>query len=219
MYVAIGQHTCLNEAARHKVKYFPRLKLTWCWKIYFNMYSALNPSVIIQLKNSPYQNLIIKPIFPWCKLPTPTSSSTSTVITSKRVVLLFLLTRCTESLPTHWVLVYILQFKMTQGTGWWENCGEASRRLILPSAQSFFVSLLLTTNGTTPMQTREGPTVLFNPEGICKRWSLFLRKKKESYEEISPRYELLSWFKHTRDAWGWSEEFWGGRWEWNHSTE
>lgn len=28
---------------------------------------------------------------------------------------------------------------------WWENCGEASRRLILSSADSFRVSLLLTT--------------------------------------------------------------------------
>lgn len=77
----------------------------------------------------------------------------------------------------------------TRHKKWWENCGEASSRLILPSPHSFLVSLLLTTKVGAKHGREDGPG-LFNPEGIAGRWSLL-----KAYKKISGMEEHLSCFK------------------------
>lgn len=122
-----------------------------------------------------------------CKPPLETEKTTSrvcthsllftyTLIRSKPLVLLFLLTRSSKSLPTYWVWVSILQSEMTDVEKWWENCGEASRRLILSSADSFLVSLLLTTK-VEPMQKRKTRLPCLILRALAKG-DHFLRKQR-----------------------------------------
>ncbi len=79
---------------------------------------------------------------------------------------------------------------------WWENCGEASSRLILPSLHSFLVSLLLATKVETLWsRVREEWTNL--PcliHGALKEGDHFLRAQRPTRKSVQTM-RSQSWFK------------------------